>query len=78
MESELSCLPSFFFFREFVSCALISERLEKTGYLAILVYFPDALDRFLRVLVKRETSAVEARARDSRARGLGPKRNQTV
>ena len=27
----------------------------------------------LRVLEKRETSAVEAPARDSRARGLGPK-----
>ena len=49
---------------------------KKTGYLAILVYFPNALNRDLRVLVKRETSAVEARARDSRAGGLGAKRNQ--
>ena len=57
--------PLIFFLREFVSCAVLSERLEKTGYLAILVYFPDALDRVLRVLVKRETSAVEARAPDS-------------
>ena len=49
---------------------------KKTSYLAILVYFPDALERVLRVLVKRETSAVEARSRDSRAGGLGPKTNQ--
>ena len=34
------------------------------------VYFPDALQLVLQVLEKRETSAVEARARDSRARGL--------
>ena len=65
-----------FFVHEFVCCALLSERLEKTGYLVILVYLPDTLDRILRVLVKRETSAVEACARDSRAGGLGPKRNQ--
>ena len=32
-----------------------------------------ALERVLRVLEKCETSAVEAPARDSRARGLGPK-----
>ena len=31
--------PLIFFLREFFSCALLSERLEKTGYLAILVYF---------------------------------------
>ena len=72
---ELSCLLSFFV-REFVCCALLPERLEKTGYLAILDYLPDTLDRVLRVLVKRETSAVEARARDSHAGRLGPKRNQ--
>ena len=36
----------------------------------------DALQRVLRVLEERETSAVEARARDSRARGLGLHRNQ--
>ena len=75
MGSELSCLPHFFL-REFFSCALLSERLEKTGYLAILVYFSDAFDRVLRVLLKRETSAVEARARNSSAGGLGSKRNQ--
>ena len=40
------------------------------GSPGILVYFPDTLQLVLRVLEKRETSAVEARARDSRARGL--------
>ena len=34
------------------------------------------LARVPRALEKREVSAVEARARNSRARGLGPKRNQ--
>ena len=34
------------------------------------------LARVPRALEKREASAIEARARDSRARGLGPKRNQ--
>ena len=77
MESELSCLPSFFL-REFVCCALLSERLEKTGYLAILVYLPDTLDHVLRVLVKRETSAVEARTRDSHAGKTNMAANQTV
>ena len=32
--------------------------------------------RVPRALEKREASAVEARARNSRARGLGPKKNQ--
>ena len=68
--------PLIFFLREFVCCALLSERLEKTRYLAILVYLPDTLVHVLRVLVKRETSAVEARMRDSHAGRLGPKRNQ--
>ena len=53
---------------------------KKTGYLAILVYLPDTLDHVLPVLVKRETSAVEARTRDltrdSHAGRLGAKKNQ--
>ena len=31
------------------------------------VYFPDSIERVLRVLERRETSTAKARARDSRA-----------
>ena len=36
---RVKLFPLIFFLREFFSCSLLSERLEKTGYLAILVYF---------------------------------------
>ena len=66
--------PLIFFFVNFSPALYYLNAWKKTGYLAILVYFSDALDCVLRVLVKRETSAVEARAPDSRAGGLGSKR----
>ena len=53
--------PLIFFFRNLSPALYYLNAWKKTGYLAILVYFPDALERVLRVLVKRETSAKLAR-----------------
>ena len=68
--------PLIFFFLNLSAALYYLNAWKKTGYLVILVYLPNTLDRVLRVLVKRQTSAVEARAPDSRAGGLGSKRNQ--
>ena len=68
--------PLIFFFVNFPPALYYLNAWKKQAIWRFLFIFLTPLTAFYAVLVKRETSAVEARARDSRARGLGPKRNQ--